>query len=85
MSKQSIVKVTAVGFILAGVLFLATGCSPKSPEGSSQKQIEQRKLQAEHARKEMEALPKAFRSRDPFRVNEPASPEGSGDTHKPSD
>jgi hypothetical protein len=82
MSKQSIVQVTAVGFILAGVLLLATGCAPESPEEDSQKQVEQRKLQAEHARKDMEALPKTFRSRDPFRVNETASPEVSGDTGK---
>jgi hypothetical protein len=85
MPKQSMAQVPAAGVLLAGVLLLATGCSPESPDADKQKQVEQRKLQAEHARKEMEALPKTFRSRDPFRVNEPASPEGSGDTRKPSD
>jgi len=84
MSKQSIHLRGRINSFLAITLLFVMGCSAKSPDVKTLKQEEERKQHAEYARREMETLPKAFKTRDPFRVNEPASPtqEAGGETRK---
>lgn len=58
-----------IGFSL--VVFLASGCTDREAEVRKAKEDADAKARAEAARKEMEALPKAFKSRDYFKKNEP--------------
>lgn len=54
-------------------LMVAGGCTDREAEAKRAREEAEAKARAEAARKEMEALPKAFPSRDYFKKNEPAS------------
>jgi hypothetical protein len=53
------------------VALLASGCTDREAEARRVKEEAEAKARAEAARKEMDALPKAFKSRDYFKKNEP--------------
>ena len=60
--------------LLAGGVFivlLVSACTDREAEARRAKEQADAKARAEAARKEMDALPKAFKSRDYFRQNEP--------------
>lgn len=59
--------------ITGGVLLvlLSTGCTDREAEARRVKEEADAKARADAARKEMDALPKAFKSRDYFKKNEP--------------
>jgi len=57
-----------VGVLLA--IMLAAGCSDREAEARRDREDAEAKARAEAARKEMEAAPKAFKSRDYFKKNE---------------
>ena len=59
----------AIGVSLA--VLLASGCMDREAEARKAKEAADAKVRAEAARKEMEALPVAFKSRDYFKKNEP--------------
>jgi hypothetical protein len=63
-----------IGLLLA--ILLAAGCSDREAETRRAKEEAEAKARAEAARKEMDALPKAFQTPDYFKKNEPdkASP-----------
>ncbi len=75
-------KLTAVGALLA---LLVTGCTDREAEARRAREEADAKARAEAARKEMEAAPKAFESRDYFKKNEPEKkPEKPSEAPKPS-
>lgn len=77
-----ITKLTAGGVLLA---LLLTGCTDHEAEARRAREEADAKARAEAARKEMDALPKTFKSRDYFKKNEPEKkPEPSTDAPKPS-
>lgn len=53
------------------IVLLASGCTDREAEARTAKEAAETKARAEAARKEMDALPKAFKSRDYFKKNEP--------------
>lgn len=53
------------------VVIVAAGCADREAEARKAREDAEAKARAEAARKEMEALPKAFKSRDIFKQNEP--------------
>ena len=60
--------------LLLGLIFafsMASGCRDREAEARRAKEDADAKVRAEAARKEMDALPKAFKSRDYFKKNEP--------------
>jgi hypothetical protein len=60
--------------LLLGLLFavsMASGCRDREAEARRAKEDADAKARAEAARREMDALPKAFKSRDYFKKNEP--------------
>ena len=60
--------------LFIGLLFavlLASGCTDREAEARKAKEDAAAKARAEAARKEMEARPKTFKSRDYFKKNEP--------------
>ena len=56
---------------LSFMVLLASGCRDREAEARRAKEDADAKARAEAARKEMEALPKTFKSRDYFKKNEP--------------
>ncbi len=60
-------------FITTGLLMalLASGCTDRKAEARRAKEEAEAKARAEAARKEMEAVPKAFKSPPFFKLNEP--------------
>lgn len=52
-------------------LMVAGGCTDREAESKRAREDAEAKARAEAARKEMEALPKAFPPRDYFKKNEP--------------
>ena len=58
-----------VGISIA--VLLASGCRDRGEEIRRAKEDADAKARAEAARKEMETLPKTFKSRDYFKKNEP--------------
>jgi hypothetical protein len=65
---------TIVPLIVVLVLGAQTACSESHKAAEKAKADAAAKARAEAARKEMETLPKVFRSRDIFEKNEPAKP-----------
>jgi len=59
-----------IGVSLA--VLLASGCKDREADARKAKEDAKAKSRAEAARKEMDALPMAFKSRDYFKKNEPA-------------
>ncbi len=57
-------------FLIA--LLLLVGCVDREAEARRAREEAEAKARAEAARKEMNALPKAFKSPDFFKLNEPA-------------
>lgn len=59
--------------IFVGILvaLFSAGCTDREAAAKRAKEEAEAKARAEAARKEMEALPKAFKSRDYFKKNEP--------------
>ena len=53
------------------VMLLSLGCSVREVEAEKPKRDREIQARAEAARKEMEALPKVFRTPDYFKKNEP--------------
>lgn len=53
------------------VVFLTIGCTDREAEARRIKEDVEAKARAEAARKEMDALPKAFKSPPFFKLNEP--------------
>ena len=65
----------AVGLL---VVLFACGCRDREDEASRKREDAEAKARAETARKEMDALPKAFQTPDYFKKNQPekkAEPE----------
>lgn len=56
---------------LSFMVLLASGCRDREAEARKAKEDADAKARAEAARKEMEALPKAFKSPQFFKLNEP--------------
>lgn len=80
--RRMLTKLTAVGALLA---LLATGCTDREAEARRARDEAEAKARAEAARKEMEAMPATFKSRDYFKKNEPAKqPEPPPEAPKPS-
>ncbi len=52
-------------------VILVVGCADREAEARKAREDAEAKARAETARKEMEALPKTFKSRDIFKKNEP--------------
>ena len=52
-------------------MLLAVGCSVREVESRGSKRDREAQARAEAARKEMDALPKAFQTPDYFKKNEP--------------
>jgi len=72
-------------FIGLSLVVLLAGCSDREAEARKAKEDADAKARAEAARKEMEALPKAFKSRDYFKKNEPEKkPDAATVTSKPN-
>lgn len=63
---KTILKVGAFVAVL-----LAVGCSDREAEARKAREEAEAKARAEAARKEMDALPKAFQTPDYFKKNEP--------------
>ena len=59
-----------VGALMLTIL-LAAGCTDRQAEARRAKEEADAKARADATRKEMDALPKAFKSRDYFKKNEP--------------
>lgn len=57
---------------LSVVVLLATGCRDRDAEARKAREDVDAKARAEASRKEMEALPKAFKSPQFFKLNDPA-------------
>jgi hypothetical protein len=75
-------KLTAVGALLA---LLVTGCTDREAEARRAREEAEAKARAEAVRKEMDAVPATFKSRDYFKKNEPAKkPEQPPEAPKPS-
>lgn len=78
---RMITKLTAGGVLIA---LLFTGCTDREAEARRAREEAEAKARAEAARKEMDALPKAFKSRDYFKKNEPdKKPDKPAETQKP--
>lgn len=60
------------------VAMLASGCTDRKAEVRRAKEEAESKARAEAARKEMDALPEAFKSRDYFKKNEPEKKPDTG-------
>ena len=69
-SETAFMKTTVVVGITL-VALLATACTDREAEARRAKAEAEAKARAAAAQKEMEALPKAFQSRDYFKKNEP--------------
>jgi hypothetical protein len=67
------------------VAVLASGCTDREAASRRAKEEAEAKARADASRKEMETLPKAFKSRDYFKKNEPAKkPEPTPEPEKTS-
>lgn len=69
---KTILKVGAFAAVL-----LAVGCADREAEARKAREDAEAKARAEAARKEMEALPKAFQTPDYFKKNEPEQKDTS--------
>jgi hypothetical protein len=66
------------------VAMLASGCTDREAEARRSKEEAEARARAEAARKEMDAVPKAFKSRDYFKKNEPEKkPDTATETPQP--
>ena len=75
-----ITKLISGGVLVA---LLTTGCTDREAEARKAKEDAEAKARAEAARKEMDALPKAFKSEPFFKLNEPEKkPEPAPPTKK---
>ena len=70
MVEKSTMKTYVIIGILLAILF-GSGCSDHQAEARRAREEAEAKARAEASRKEMEAMPKAFKSRDYFKKNEP--------------
>lgn len=64
-------KTSLIAGFLVVVVLAFIGCADREAEARKAREDAEAKARAEAARKEMEALPKAFKSRDIFKKNEP--------------
>ncbi len=81
-SETALMKTTVVVGITL-VALLATACTDHEAEARKAKAEAEAKARAAAAQKEMQALPKAFQSRDFFKKNEPEKkPEPSTEQPK---
>jgi hypothetical protein len=69
VEKSAMKTHVIVGISLA--ILVGAGCSDREAEARRAREEAEAKARAEAARKEMEAMPKAFKSRDYFKKNEP--------------
>jgi hypothetical protein len=65
-------KTRSTIFFSVAVLLAASGCTDREAQARKAKEDAEAKARAEAARKEMEAAPKTFQSRDYLKKNEPA-------------
>ena len=70
MVEKSTMKTHVIIGISIAIL-LGAGCSDREAEARRAREEAEAKARAEASRKEMEAMPKAFKSRDYFKENEP--------------
>lgn len=63
-------KPTRLLGVLIAVISVSTGCTDREPKAQKVKTDVEAKARAEAARKEMSALPKAFKSPQFFKLNE---------------
>lgn len=70
-----------IGAIVA--VILAAGCADREAEARRGREDAEAKARAEAARKEMEALPKTFKSRDIFKQNDPEEKSAPVPEEKP--
>ncbi len=72
--------------VLTAVSAAVMGCSDREAAARRAREEAEAKARAEAARKEMDTLPKTFKSRDIFKKNEPekspAQPPGDAPTKK---
>lgn len=61
--------------VISTTLFALAGCAKNSAQSEKARAEAEAKVRAEAARKEMETLPKVFRTPDYFKKNEPAKTE----------
>lgn len=77
---------TRIKVVLYSVLLaLLTACADREAEAERAREEAEAKARAEAARKEMDSVPKTFKSRDVFKKNEPekvAPPDGAATTTK---
>lgn len=59
------------------IVIFASGCTDREAEARRAKEEADAKARAETARKEMDALPKTFKSRDYFKKNDPNNKSSS--------
>ena len=69
-----------IGISLA--ILLSSGCADREAEARRAKADAEAKARAEAARKEMDAMPKAFKSRDYLKKNEPEKKPEPATTEK---
>ena len=82
-SKISMKTTLIRGTFLIGLLS-ATGCADREAEARKTREDAETKARAEAARKEMNALPKAFQTPDYFKKNEPAKTTAPAEKPKPT-
>ena len=76
-------KYLIIGISIA--VLVASGCRDREEEIRKAKEDTDAKTRAETARKEMDALPKTFKSRDYFKKNEPdKKPDAPATEQKPN-
>ena len=69
---------------LSLVVLLASGCADREAEARRVKEDLDARARTEAARKEMQAMPKAFKSRDYFKKNEPQKKTEATPAPKPA-
>lgn len=65
------------------VIILVSGCADRDAEARREREEAEARARAEVARKEMEELPKTFKSRDIFKRNEPEEKSTPASEEKP--
>jgi hypothetical protein len=73
-SDLSVEKIGMKTHVIIGIslaILFGAGCSDREAEARRAREEAEAKARAEAARKEMEAAPKTFKSRDYFKKNEP--------------
>ena len=68
-------KSPIIALVISPILFGLVSCAKNTAQSEKARTEAEAKVRAEAARKEMETLPKVFRTPDYFKKNEPAKSE----------